>query len=138
MSTIYLDVVKLEKPIMFHPKSREQYWPQDSQYHRLLREAGISEKDLEKCFHAIRLMDASGCTMLDPFPTYEAAIDWIRENLFKPHVFIDGNLRRYKKELEKAIGKIIPQNKVYGWKERVALEKQIEPKKNKLQRDLNK
>lgn len=123
MSTIFLDVVKLETPIMFDLKSREQFWPQDDQYVRMLKEKGLRETDLEKCYHAIRIMDASGCTAFDPFPTEETAYEWIRNNLFSDHVYIDGNLRRHKAELEKRIGRKIPKSKIYGWKERIALEK---------------
>ena len=73
MSTIIFDVVKLEKPIMFSPKTREQYDPEDSQYHRLLAAHGDVESELEVCYWAVRIADAGGCTMLDPHPSFESA-----------------------------------------------------------------
>jgi acyl carrier protein len=126
MSTIILDIVKLEKPIMVSLKNKKQYDPEDSQYKRLLAENGENESDLEVCPYAIHLADASGCTMFDPHPTLESAIEWIRENLFQDHVYIDGNFRENKSELEERLGCKIPDEKIYGWKERIALEKSVE------------
>lgn len=126
MSTIIFDVVKLEKPIMFSPKTREQYDPEDSQYHRLLAAHGDVESELEVCYWAVRIADAGGCTMLDPHPTLESTTEWIRENLFRDHVYIDGNCRRNKAELEARLGCPIPDEKIYGWKERRALEQEVE------------
>lgn len=128
MSTIFYDCVKLESPIMFDPKSKEQFWPEDSQYQRLLREKGIDESELQKCFHAIRVTDASGATMLDPFYTEQQMYDWIRDHIDMKGVYIDGNLRKFKNELEKRIGKKIPDSKIYGWKERRQIESQVEAK----------
>jgi hypothetical protein len=38
---------------------------------------------LEKCFWAVKIMNAGGCTMLDPHPSFESAMEWIRKNLLE-------------------------------------------------------
>lgn len=55
------------------------YDPGDSQFTRLLSEAGLTEGDLLICPHAIRCGD-SGCSVLDPFESLEAALEWIKIN----------------------------------------------------------
>ena len=37
----------------------------------------------EKCFWAVKIMNAGGCTMLDPHPSFESAMEWIRKNLLE-------------------------------------------------------
>ena len=54
--------------------------------------------------------------MLDPHPTFESAMEWIRKNLFRDNVYIDGNIRQNMEALKEHIGRPIPYTKVYGLK----------------------
>ena len=116
MSTIILDVMKLAKPIMYSYKTGERYDPEDSEYQRLLRDNDEKESALEKCFWAVKIMNAGGCTMLDPHPSFESAMEWIRKNLFRDNVYIGGNICKNIEELEEHIGRPIPYTKVYELK----------------------
>lgn len=60
----------------------------------------MEEEELEKCYHAIRLMDASHATMLNPFPSKEVAFEWLREHINHPHVYVDGALRKVENQKE--------------------------------------
>lgn len=125
-STIITDIITLETPIMFHVPTREAYYPEDSQYSRLLSEAGIDPNELEACRYAVRICDASGASFLDPHPSFEAAVEWIRKTLPENGVFVDGPMRKNRAKAERILSLKIPANKIYRWKERVAAERTAE------------
>lgn len=118
MSTIFTDVIKLDQPIFSHNGSN--YYPEDSQFERLLKKDKIRIEDCEKCHYAIRIMNAGGCTFLDPFISLEQACSWIADHIDNPGVWLDGQLSdpEIKTQLEENIGRKISDNKHYKKKNR--------------------
>lgn len=118
------DIIKFSKnhgQYVYKNKNEESYQifdPDDSQFQRLLDEAGINKEDCIYCEFAIRLGDAS-VSGLDPFESLEAALDWIKLNSMSIYFlnsthpelkrkFPDIPIKLHPKEVESAFGVFEP------------------------------
>ena len=121
MNTIFLDIVQIEPGYYYDPETKEAARADDDQKWRI-----VNKDRAVLCKYGIEVMDASGATMIDPFETEEKCFEWIKKNIDKDGVYIDGRLAKHKKALEEKIMKKIPDNKIYNFRKIVELEKQLD------------
>lgn len=81
----YLEPEIAPRIASYKPNDRyDVFFPPDPRYHELHIRAGFGESDLIPCLFGVK-MGNSGCSWIEPFPTFEDAIEWlnsIKDNMY--------------------------------------------------------